>query len=200
MMLDVTNRQILIVGGGVVALRKAEGLLMAGARLIRVVAVEFRAVFPAEIERRIKPSDVGDLAGADLIFAATDSATVNDIVVRDARQARILVNRADNSLELAGDFIIPAKFASGSITVTVSAQSAALAAMIRDELQAGFDPRWTAMADAMQTLRPVIKATNKTAVDRAEIFRALATPEAMQILQEAGIDGLKNWISNLRTD
>jgi precorrin-2 dehydrogenase/sirohydrochlorin ferrochelatase len=182
LMLDVTDRRILIVGGGAVAARKAAALSAAGSTRIRVIATEFRADFSDKIERIIKPYDRGDLNGIDLAFAATDSSEVNDLVVRDARTAGILVNRADGSDESPGDF------------TTVSAQSAALAAMIRDELQAGFDPHWAAMAAAMQQLRPLIKSSIENPRERATLFRALATPQARQILHDNGYEGLKNWI------
>jgi len=197
-MLDLTDRQILIVGGGAVAARKAASAQESGAKRIRVIATQFKADFPNGIDRLTRPYEPGDLDSADLVFAATDSAAVNDRVVRDARAAGILVNRADSSDESPGDFTTPARLQLGSITITVSAQSAALSAMIRDELQLTFDPQWTAMAQAMQQLRPMIKASCQNAADRAKLFRALATPQARQILHDTGFEGLKNWI--LSTD
>jgi siroheme synthase-like protein len=197
MMLDLTDHTIVIVGGGAVAARKAAGVAAAGGQRIRVVAPEFRGDFAPELDRRCKLYEASDLKDADLVFAATDSTIVNDAVVRDARAAGILVNRADTSDELPGDFVTPAKFQAGSITVTVSAQSAALAAAIRDELEANFDADWVAMADAMQTLRPMIKSSGRTPAQRSALFRALATPQARQLLQQSGLDGLKNWIMNL---
>jgi len=196
LMLDLTDRAIVIIGGGAVAARKAAGLVSAGAKNIRVVSPEFRAIFPGQIERQVKCYHPDDLKDADLVFAATDSTAVNDAVMRDANALGIWVNRSDASEELSGDFSTPAKFESGTITVTVSAGSPALAAMIRDELQARFDPMWTAMADAMKILRPMIKSGELDGPDRADLFRALATPEAIDILRDKGIDGLKDWIAH----
>jgi len=62
-------------------------------------------------------------------FAATDSPAVNDAVGSRSPGPGIWVNRADNSESAPGNFITPAKFQSGSISVTVSAGSAALSAM-----------------------------------------------------------------------
>lgn len=197
MMLDVSDRQILIVGGGAVASRKAAGLAAAGAKHIRVLASEFRSPFSANVLRITKQYEPADLTECDLVFAATDSTATNDAVVRDARAMRIPVCRADGSDELPGDFSTPAIFQSGSLTVAVSAQSPALAAAIRDSLRDSFDPQWTAMADAMQALRPLIKASGRSSTERAALFRALATPQALKILHESGIDGLKNWILSL---
>jgi siroheme synthase-like protein len=194
-MLDITGRQIVIVGGGAVASRKAAGVVCAGAKKVKVIATEFVAEFDAEIERIHRPYQPGDLKDAELAFAATDSATINDAVVQEAESLGIWVNRADTSDEIPGDFATPAKFQSGSITVTVSAGSAALSTVIRDGLEQRFDPAWTAMADAMKTLRPVIKSSGLDAAARAGLFRRLATPQAIATLRDRGIEGLKNWIN-----
>jgi len=194
-MLDVSDCVIVIIGGGAVAARKAAGLLAAGVKNIRVIAPGFPGEFAAIVEQCHKRYESTDLKDANLVFAATDSATINDQIVRDAQVKGIWVNRADGSDEVPGDFSTPAKFDAGSITVTVSAGSAALAATIRDGLRARFDPGWVLMADAMQALRPEIKSGNLDAAQRAALFRALATPEAIDVLRKEGIEGLRDWVS-----
>ena len=193
-MLDITDRQIVIIGGGSVAARKATGLIAVGATKIRVVAPGFPGEFSTAVDKQIKRYEADDLKDAHLVFAATDSATINGQIVRDAQAAGIWVNRADGSEELPGDFTTPAKFEAGSITVTVSTGSPALAATVRDGILDRFDPAWTTMADAMQTLRPEIKTSISDPARRAALFRALATREAIDILREKGIDGLKEWM------
>jgi siroheme synthase-like protein len=195
LMLAVSGLQIVIVGGGAVAARKAAGLFAAGARRIRVVSPDFPAEFPEGIDRLLRCYHPQDLQDADLVFAATNSTAVNDAVVSDANALGIWVNRADGSDTLPGDFSTPAKFEFDAITVTVSAGSPALAAMIRDGLKQRFDPAWAAMADAMKILRPLVLSSGLDAAKRAEIFHSLATAEAIEILRNRGIHGLKEWIA-----
>ena len=190
-LLDVTGRRIVIVGGGPVAARKAAGLLAAGATRVTAVAPAFVADFPVEIERVARAYDPADLDGADLVFAATDSAEVNNSVVRAARARRAWAGHAGDGP--AGDFVTPAAFARGPVTVTVSAGSAALAAMVRDRLAERFDPAWAAMADAMADLRPRLKGRLDESARRA-VFRDLATDEACAALADGGIDGLVGWL------
>jgi precorrin-2 dehydrogenase/sirohydrochlorin ferrochelatase len=192
-MLDLSNRLIVIIGAGAVAARKVTGLNGTGA-IIRVISPEFRADFPGGIERVVRPYQPGDLKGAALVFAATDSATINDAVVRDAAALGVLANRADSSESEPGDFTVPAKFVSGPVTVTVSAGSAALTAAIVSQLQARFDPAWSAMAEAMQELRPWIKSIENDGARRRELFLALVSPAAFDVLRDKGVDGLKKWI------
>jgi len=130
-----------------------------------------------------------------LVFAATDSAEVNDAVVRDARARGLWVNRVVADDAQPGDFTVPARLRKGPVTVTVSAGgSPALAAAIRDGLAARWDPRWTDMAEAMQTLRPMVLSVNLTGSRRSAILRELASDEALDVLKSGGANGLTQWL------
>jgi len=194
-MLDVSRRLVVIIGGGEVALRKARGLLAAGAENVRAVALQFHGDFPGGVERVLQAYRPEHLEGAGLVLAATDSPAVNAAVVGDARARGVLVSRADADEEAPGDFITPARLDRGPITVTVSAGSPALAAMIRDRLADGFDPAWPALASAMQAIRPRVLANGKMGgLRRREALRTLATPQAMAIVSDSGKEGLWKWI------
>src|SRR3954466_13379237 len=135
LMLDVTNRPVVIIGGGSVAARKARGLLEAGGTEVRMVSPSFHEGVPAAVERIVGRYEARHLTGAGLVFAATDSGETNDAVVADAQRLGILVCRADGDGEEPGNFSTPAVLRKGAITLAVSAAGApALAARIRDEL------------------------------------------------------------------
>jgi siroheme synthase-like protein len=195
-MFDVTDRLIVIIGGGTVAARKANGILDAGTARIRVISPDFAPAMPLSVERIQKQYASTDLAGANLVFAATDSEHVNNAVVADAKSAGIWVCRADGSEELPGDFVTPAKFQQGSVMVTVSAGSAALSVKIRDGIEKRFDPAWSAMADAMTALRPMVLASNLDATARRDLFRELAGDDAVNILTTRGLDELASWLKD----
>src|SRR5687768_9159451 len=103
-LLDVSDRLTVIVGGGQVAARKARGLVAAGARRVRLVAPELTGDLPEGIERVTESYQSDHLRGASIVFAATDDAAVNDAVVRDAHAMGAIVCRADASEEESGDF------------------------------------------------------------------------------------------------
>jgi siroheme synthase-like protein len=119
-----------IVGGGRVGARKANGLIAAGATRIRCVSPRFADDFPMAVECIAEMYCERFLEGAALVFAATDRPEVNGAVVRDARRLGILVNRADGDDSNPGDFTVPAKLQDGPVTITASAGSAALSAEI----------------------------------------------------------------------
>jgi siroheme synthase-like protein len=192
LMLDVTGRLVVVIGGGPVAVRKVKGLLDAGATRVRVVAPTFHAEMPADIERVAAAYEPGHLDGAGLAFATTDSPAVNERVARDGAERGIWVNRSDEGAQ--GDFSTPAKLADGEVVVTVSAGSAALSAAIRDDLAAKLDRRHVKLAEAMKTLRRAVRTSEVDPHRRAAIFRDLASADALKAVESGGVDGVREWI------
>ncbi len=200
-MLDLRGRLVVVVGGGVVAVRKVRGLLACGADRIRVVSPDFHPSLPQApgiVERIIGRYEGRHLDGAGLVFAATGSAEVNAAVVSDAHEAGLLVNRADAVSDddaSAGDFSTPARFEAGPVVVTVSCGNAALSAQLRDELRARFDPSWRQWAEAAVTLRPLVTShPAMSQADRAQVLRDLSSPEALARLQAGGEASLIEWV------
>jgi siroheme synthase-like protein len=191
-MLDVTERPIVIVGGGAVAARKSRALIDCGATRIRVVAPQIRDEIAGLVERIRESYEPRHLDGASLVFAATDSPAVNAQVVGDARQRGILVNRADDA-EPGGDFVTPARFHHGEVVIGVSAGSPALAAAIRDDVTRQLDWRRMKMAVAMLSLRPWV-ISRMPADRRAQAFRELADDEAIDLLDRGGEEALRDWM------
>lgn len=140
---DMAGRACLVVGGGMVAERKASGLLESGAR-VTVVSPALTARLEAwahEGQIRIirRGYEPGDLADQSLVFVATNDGEVNATVAADARAAGVLINAADDPAHC--DFIIPAVLTRGALTVAVSTGGAspALSRAVRDELETHFD-------------------------------------------------------------
>ena len=200
--LDVSGRTVVIVGGGAVAARKAAGILAAGGKSVRAVAPKFVREFPQEVEKKVGNFEPADLDGAGLVFAATDSAVVNDAVVAEARKSGILVQRVDGEeSDDPADFISPAVLRCGPIVVAVSTGgSPALAAGLRDALAGAVTDDWVNLAEALKQLRPKIKATGLPITRRREIFRALATPDAAAALAAGGMAELGKWLRTKFTD
>ena len=97
LMLDLTGRWAVVVGGGRVALRRAQALLAAGA-LVRVIAPRVDpALTSLELTVSRREYRDGDLAGAWLAHAATDDPAVNARVAADAQRLRIWCVRADDA-------------------------------------------------------------------------------------------------------
>ncbi|NTU85871.1 MAG: precorrin-3B C(17)-methyltransferase, partial [Chloroflexales bacterium] len=127
-----------VVGGGKVGERKVRGLLAAGAA-VRVISPEASPQLQAwadagRISWERRPYAPGDLAGARLVFAASDQRAVNTQVAREATALGALCNVADAPEE--GSFHVPALHRGPGLTVAVSTGGAApaRAASIRDSI------------------------------------------------------------------
>jgi siroheme synthase-like protein len=133
--LDLKDRSVLVVGAGKVALRKTKGLLEAGAR-VTVVAPESEEEFESlpvrMVARRFRASD---LAGAMLVFAATNDRLTNHRIAIAAKGKGVFVNIADSAEEC--DFIVPARVQRGSIHVAISTggESPRIASELRKKLE-----------------------------------------------------------------
>lgn len=139
--LNMDGRNVLVVGGGRIALRKVKTLLPTGARII-VVAPQIDpelvslASTNASLTLNTRSYDPQDLRGVSLVFICTDKPAVNAQVSNDSRARRILVNNACDYQD--GDFIVPARMDFGeNIAVTVSTQGKApsLAKKLKQHIQ-----------------------------------------------------------------
>ena len=132
--LDLTDIPVLLVGGGNIASRKAEGLLAAGARLTVVAPMVLPELAAAAAEVRERGYVALDLDGHQLVMTATDDPAVNAQVAVDARARDMWVNSADDPQNCT--FILPAVTRRGPVVVAVGTDgsSPALARHLRDRI------------------------------------------------------------------
>jgi precorrin-2 dehydrogenase / sirohydrochlorin ferrochelatase len=137
--LDLTDRPVVVIGGGPVAEGKVEGLLAAGAT-VTVVSPTLTprlaaGVAAGRIEHLARAYEPGDLAGRRLALVATDDPAVSGAVAAEGRARGVWVNAADEPARC--DFILPAVIRRGRLVVAVSTGGASPAAAraIREELE-----------------------------------------------------------------
>jgi precorrin-2 dehydrogenase/sirohydrochlorin ferrochelatase len=116
------GKTAVIIGGGVVALRKLRTLLTAGA-FVKLVATSICPEIASlkdsgTLAVRHGCYTISDLNGAFLVIAATDNVLVNEQICADARERGILVAVADNPA--TGDCTFPAILQRGDLKITVS--------------------------------------------------------------------------------
>ena len=161
--LDGSSISALVIGGGSVALRKAQSLAEAGAR-VHVVAPSIdprfedleRANFDVRLTRTEYQSD--QLADVNFVVAATNRPDVNATVAADARARGLPVNVAD-APDL-GTCMIPAvhRTGNGDLVIAISAGGVPSAAMrIRDEVARIVDERHgRAVAELVELRRSLL--------------------------------------------
>ena len=180
---DFHGEVVLVFGGGPVGARKARRF----AREARVVVVSptfTDADFGASefVRAAPTPADVpGWLDAADpaLVVAATDDGALNAAIERHAREAGVLVNRADRSGERdPGSVVVPATVGDGPVTVAVTTggTSPAVSRHLRRELESTVAGAGT-VATVVADLRTELRSTEPDA--RRAAVRAVAESAAV---------------------
>ncbi|MDQ6650544.1 MAG: uroporphyrinogen-III C-methyltransferase, partial [Actinomycetota bacterium] len=119
LLLDLTGRPVLVVGGGPVALRRVRGLVQASAAVHVVAPLTAPELDGLGVRVSHRPYAEGDLLGCWLVHACTDDTAVNAAVARDAAAAGIFCVRADAAE--GGSASTPAVTRLDGLTVAVSA-------------------------------------------------------------------------------
>lgn len=115
MYFDISQKNILVVGGGKIAARRIRTLLRFAEQLtvlapqfgeeLLVLQKEIRSQRLTLIQRAFTAETEGILEDMDIVLAATDCPEVNQRIVTLCREKQILVNTADD--KHACDFYFP---------------------------------------------------------------------------------------------
>ena len=178
---DLRDRRVLVVGGGVVAERKARLLLEAGAR-VTVVAPELSAAlleFAGECrgegsavlrQERFRPEHLDDVV---LAVAATDDSAVNAAVAAAGRERNVLVNVVDVA-ELSS-FIVPAIVDRSPLVIAISSSGVApvLARHVRERIEVLVDGSVGRLAGLLERWRARIKQQLPDVPSRRRFYERL---------------------------
>ncbi len=197
----VSDKPILLVGGGEVALRKARLLLEAGARLT-VVAPHLHDELQALVDAGALHYLNGEfsaeqLAQQRLVIAATDDEMVNAAVAAAADAAGLWVNVVDDPAR--SSFIFPSIIDRSPIMVAVSSGGAApvLARLLRERLEALLPSHLGALARLSGELRSQVKAAFDSISERRRYWeRAFASSRLAALLQGGDEAGGRAWLAD----
>lgn len=187
--LDLTNKKCLIVGGGEVALRKAESLLDAGASVCVIspdIDSRIESLGKVEIVRR--SYQTGDIDGCALVFAATDDRPLNMSISSEAAGKGILSNVVDDP-ELCS-FIVPSIMRRGDLMIAISTggKSPSLSKRIRKELEQAYAQEYAELLDILGQMRPLVKEKYVSQAEREAVFSRLLEYGILELLQDGKID------------
>jgi len=119
--LNITDKKILLIGGGRIASHKI-GFLEQFTRNISLVAIDVIDSIKAKgYAYQEKPYEKSDLEGAFLVYACTNITELNLRVKADAESLGILTNVVDNPKHC--DFVSPAIYKHNHITVAVGSNA-----------------------------------------------------------------------------
>lgn len=186
-LLRLTGKPVVVVGGGVVALRKVQGLLECGAQ-VKLIAPEVQPALAKLAEKKQlcwvqRTYRKGDLRGALLVIGATDQAAVNQRIFNEAIDNNVLVNIVDQP-ELC-TFTLPARVTRGPVTVAISTGGASpmLARHLREMLEEVVGPEYGQLAQLMGKLREEVKAQFPTEAARRQAWQRLLESDVLELLK-----------------
>lgn len=190
--MNLKDRPALVVGGGTVAARKAELLLLAGAE-VTVIAPRVRN----EMQRMIEAGRVtwreqvfgpGVVRGFRIVIAATDNDAVNRLVFDECERHAIPVNVADQP-ELCS-FILPSIVERGPITIAVSTggRSPILARLLKARLETLIPAGFGVLADLLGRYRSAVKARFAELDDRKHFWERMLDGPLVTLATSGRVD------------
>lgn len=163
---NLKGQRCLVVGGGDIALRKADLLVRAGAKL-RVVSPDLCDALEELIQQNSGEYHRADyrrdyLSDVALVVAATDNGAVNVQVSDDAKQQGLPINVVDNPA--LSSFIIPAVIDRSPVVIAVSSggQSPVLARLLRGKLESMIPASYGRLGNLVGRFREQVKDRFKT--------------------------------------
>lgn len=173
--LNLDNMEIIIVGGGNVALRKCMNFLDFG-KSVTVLAPDFDSRF---LELGNKVDLINDVFREeyidkfDIVVAATDDKEVNEEIACICRKKSKLINVVD-SRDLS-DFTVSSYVKRGDLLIGISTggKIPALSAKIRKDLEEVYDESFAEYVDLLGEIREKIIKSYEDKSERKKVLKAL---------------------------
>ncbi|MBI5117709.1 bifunctional precorrin-2 dehydrogenase/sirohydrochlorin ferrochelatase [Candidatus Poribacteria bacterium] len=189
---------VLVVGGGMVALRKIESLIASGAR-VHVVSPHALPEIEAleEVQMTKREFRARDLDGKFLVVSATNDRAVNEAVAKAAHKRSMLVNVVD--VPDLCNFYVNSQVRRGDLVISISTGGAspALAKRIRKELERQYGEEYAGFLLLMREYRPLVIREVQHPERRQKVFERLANARIEKIYREEGEAAARKAIENL---
>lgn len=174
MFVDLSQKSVLVVGGGQTAVQKLRALEPFGPRLF-VVAPDVDPVIErmAEVTVRNRRYSSEDLDGMDMVIAATDDRTLNERVAADAGSRHLPVNVVDDP-DLCS-FYFGSMITDGDLCVGISTNGASPAAArkLKQRIRKALPKDAGAALAVMKVLRPLVKRMYPEQRQRSRVLNRL---------------------------
>lgn len=181
-MLKITGKKCVIIGGGEVAARKLNTLCEAGAE-VTVVAPEFcdllqKAAKKYQCQLINNCYDAQYLQQAFIVIAATNDKTVNRQITADAP---LLCNNITEP-ELS-NFTVPSSFTQGDITVALATGGMpAFTRILKRKLQQVISPDMAEFNAFLRQQRLLVQQIPSTPAQRTAFWRQILTEDIINLV------------------
>jgi siroheme synthase-like protein len=185
--LDLNRLSVLVVGGGVVAERRARVLVDVGA-YVAMVSLDFTDGLKDMAERGIIKCRIGefqenDLDGVAMVIGATDSDASNQAVAAAARSRNLLCNIVDRPA--LSNFITPALITRGELQISIatSGGSPSLTQRVKREVAAIIGEEYGELLEIAAELRAELHRHTNDYEERRSLLRDFVESDALDLLR-----------------
>ncbi|WP_446854604.1 NAD(P)-dependent oxidoreductase [Halobacillus faecis] len=185
--MDLKQRDVIIIGGGKTAEKRAEVLQREEARITVVspaVTTRLKGMIKKnEIQWVNRHFESGDVIGAFLVVIATNDYVTNDTIAKLADDVP-LVNRADGGK--GGNLHIPAQFSRGKLNISVTTQGASpkFARRLREEWEGQFPPAYKDYMNFLYECRQIVKASPISRAEKDMYLEKMLDPSYLEREQQ----------------
>jgi len=178
LLLNLSNRKVVIFGGGKVGERKAR--VFADYSDVEVVSRDFTPNLRSmeeegkielrEITLPDESSEIESLIkGAFIVIPATDDDGINSMIIEVAKRSEALVNSTG---EFTADIIVPSAIKKGDITIAIATggRSPAMSKFLRKRIEQEITETDSRMSNLQQRLRMILKARVENQREREKIL------------------------------
>ncbi len=193
-MIDISDRKVVIIGGGSVGERKAS--LFSKYAHTTVVSAGFTTklnelndtgkVDILQVDLGSLPDDkIADIiSDAFLVIPATNDISLNSRIVQIAQKSDILINKVDS----VGDVVVPSVIKRGDLTIGISTlgSSPALSKYTRTKIEQVITPQYADMIRLQNEMRTYLKQNVSEQEKRKEIlWKILENGDVWNALSES---------------
>jgi precorrin-2 dehydrogenase/sirohydrochlorin ferrochelatase len=199
--LEIRHKNVLVIGGGVIAQRKIESLMEAGANIVVASKDLTPQIKKYEKEGRIvvvgREYDKAFLEEVFMVIAATDDAELNHRISQDAIEKGLLVNAVDQPKDC--NFIFPSVVKRGDLVLAISTsgKSPALAKKIRERLEQEFGDEYEIFLNIMGYLRQEIFSWNLPQHKNSQLFGQLTEGDLLEAIHKKKWDRVTKIINQV---
>jgi len=199
--LDIKDKYCLLVGGGGIAVRKAELLLKAGAK-VRLVAKKlctsmFTLQQQYDFDCSVRGFVESDLENVDLVIAATNDRELNAHISSLTEAKHIPVNVVDNP-ELCS-FIMPSIVDRDPVQIAISTggTSPVLARLLRSRFESTIPAAYGELAKLADGCRDKVKAAFPNVEERRIFWESILEGSVAEYVFSGRVDDARELLNDL---
>ncbi|MBF0813675.1 NAD(P)-binding protein [Staphylococcus sp. KG4-3] len=178
LMIDISQKQIVVVGGGKVAERRVSTLVHYATDIHIIsptISEHLRHMVKQDgVQWHAKSFEAKDIKQASLIIAATNNSEVNQQILA-SKPPHAFINMT--SIAKEGDIVFPSILRRGKLTLSISTNGASpkLTAQILSEFKERFDDSYGDYVDFLYECRQKIKQTQLSMSQKEDFLKMVLT-------------------------